>query len=276
MKGKAKFTSAEIAALEFLIRLRIKTPSSGQKTIRDKMRKIGFYGKDDWGITDMQVSDLNRLITSGRIKVVDGGNVTTPSPKAVTTKPDKPAAKSTISNDFSKVRARLEAARLKYKPTKVKYLLIAEAPPDSFERFFYYDNVHQHDYLFLGVAQALYPNLKDNFLASGRNSAIKNSILLKMKADGFYLLDLSDLPLSLMTGDLSSQLPKLVGKINKVADEHTQIILIKATVFDTTYAYLNQRGFKNVVDIRIPFPGQGGQKNFQIKFNEALKLVEYR
>ena len=126
------------------------------------------------------------------------------------------------------------------------------------------------------MAQALYPDLKDTFLASGRNSAIKNSILLKMKADGFYLLDLSDLPLSLMTGDLSSQLPKLIGKINNVADEHTKIILIKATVFDTAYEYLKQRGFKNVVNVRIPFPGQGGQKLFQISFKEALKLVAYR
>jgi hypothetical protein len=276
MKGKAEFTSAEIATLEQLIRLRIKTPSSGQKAIRNKMRKIGFFGHDDWEITDMQVSDLHRLITSGRITVVNGDNDTTPSPKAFSTKPDMPAEKPAISNDFSAIRTKLETARLKYKPTRVKYLLIAEAPPDSVERFFYYDNVHQHDYLFLGVAQALYPDLKDNFLVSGRNRAIKNSILLKMKADGFYLLDLSDLPLSLMTGDLSSQLPNLVGKINKVADEHTKIILIKATVYDTAYEYLRQRGFKNVVDIRIPFPGQGGQKNFQIKFNEALKLIDYR
>ncbi len=276
MKGKAKFSPSEIAALEQLIRLRIKTPSSGQKAIRDKMRKIGFFGKNDWGITDMQVSDLHRLISSGRITVVNDDNDTTPSPKAFSTKPGKPAEKPAISNDFSAVRTKLEMARLKYKPTKVKYLLIAETPPDSFERFFYYDNVHQHDYLFLGVAQALYPDLKDTFLASGRNSAIKNSILLKMKADGFYLLDLSDLPLSLMTGDLSSQLPKLIGKINNVADEHTKIILIKATVFDTAYEYLKQRGFKNVVNVRIPFPGQGGQKLFQISFKEALKLVAYR
>ena len=97
-----------------------------------------------------------------------------------------------------------------------------------------------------------------------------------MKADGFYLLDLSDLPLSLMTDDLSSQLPKLVRKIKKVSDKQTKIILIKATVFDTAYDYLKQKGFENIVNIRIPFPGQGGQKNFQIKFNEALKFVDYQ
>jgi hypothetical protein len=71
MKGKDTYTSAEINKLKELINLRIRTPSSGQKSIRDKMRAIGFYGKDDWGITDLQIADLNSLITSNRIKVVD-------------------------------------------------------------------------------------------------------------------------------------------------------------------------------------------------------------
>jgi len=178
------------------------------------------------------------------------------------------------SVNISELKIQLEKARLKYKPNSVKYLLVAEAPPDNVERFFYYDNVNQHDYLFLGVAQAIYPDLKDKFLASGRSSEIKNSILLKLKAEGFYLLDLSELPLTLMPGDLSSQLPSLIAKINVVADEQTKIILIKATVYDTAFLHLQQEGFKNVIDVRIPFPGQGGQKLFQTKFHEALELAK--
>jgi hypothetical protein len=72
MKGKDTFTSATIDELIGLIELRNMTQSSGQKTIRQKMRDIGFYGKDDWGIVDLQVADLNSLIFSGRIKVVEG------------------------------------------------------------------------------------------------------------------------------------------------------------------------------------------------------------
>lgn len=181
---------------------------------------------------------------------------------------NKPKISATV--DTSELKKQLEKARLAYKPDSVKYLLVAEAPPDSVERFFYYDNVHQHDYLFLGIAQALYPELKDKFLASGRSSEIKDSILLKFKADGFYLLDLSELPLSLMSGDLYSQLPTLVEKINLIADKQTKIILIKATVYDTAFQHLQSEGFENVVDVRIPFPGQGGQKLFQTKFHEAL------
>lgn len=184
----------------------------------------------------------------------------------------KSKTKFSTTVSISALKAQLEKARQKYKPEKVKYLLVAEAPPDSVERFFYYDNVLQHDYLFLGISQALYPDLKQKFLASGRNSQIKNSILLKFQADGFYLLDLSELPLSLMTGDLNSQLPALVEKIKMVANKETQIILIKATVYDTAFYYLQQNGFKNVVNIRIPFPGQGGQKRFQIQFNKSLEL----
>lgn len=177
--------------------------------------------------------------------------------------------------DINKLKAQLEKARLKYKPNKIKYLLIAEAPPNNIERFFYYENVHNHDYLFLGVAQALYPELKEQFLLSGRDSDIKKTILLKFKADGFYLLDLSELPLSLVSNDLREQLPLLSEKIGHVIDKLTNIILIKATVYDTAFFYLRDHGFSNIVDVRIPFPGQWGQKEFQAKFREALELTNY-
>lgn len=73
IKGKDEFTSDTINKLEELIKLRIKAPSSGQKSIRQKMRNLGLYGQDDCGITDMQISDLHSLIKSGRIKII-GGN----------------------------------------------------------------------------------------------------------------------------------------------------------------------------------------------------------
>lgn len=173
------------------------------------------------------------------------------------------------------LKKQLENARLKYKPDNVKYLFIAEAPPDSVDRFFYYENVSRHDYLFLGVAQALYPELKDKFIANRRSSDIKSSILLKFKKDSCYLLDLSELPLSLMREDLPSQLPALVERIKKVADNRTKIILIKANVYDIAFRYLQSRWGNNVVDVRIPFPGQGGQKKFQIAFKKALQNAEY-
>lgn len=73
LKDKHEFTLVEIKKIEDLIRLRIKAPSSGQKSIRQKMRNLGFYGQDDWRIIDMQISDLHSLIKTGRIKIT-GGN----------------------------------------------------------------------------------------------------------------------------------------------------------------------------------------------------------
>ena len=72
LKGKNLFTQKEINELKRLITLRVNSINkSEKKKLRDNMRKIGFYGRDDFGIFDCKVSDLERLIKQGRITVVD-------------------------------------------------------------------------------------------------------------------------------------------------------------------------------------------------------------
>ena len=103
MKGKDTFTQAEISELRNLIRERIKADISRQKVIRSKMRKIGFYGFDDFGIVDMQPADFERLINSGRIKVIGQKNVsTTELSKQKTELPIKAKEKSVDSNSAIK------------------------------------------------------------------------------------------------------------------------------------------------------------------------------
>jgi len=155
------------------------------------------------------------------------------------------------------------------------YLLIAQAPPDNIKRFFYYKNVPKHEYLFLGIIGVLYPNLKKEFLESGRNEDIKESILLKFKEEGFYLIDLSELPISYLTANLDEQLPKLADKIQKLADDDTKIILIKSDVYEIAFRFLKDR-FKNIIDIKIPFPCCGHQNDFKLMFSKALKLAGYK
>ena len=70
MKGRYVFTKSEINELRELIRQRVKADRSKQKGIRDKMRAIGFYGRDDFGIVDMTESDLDMLLESERIKKI--------------------------------------------------------------------------------------------------------------------------------------------------------------------------------------------------------------
>lgn len=105
LKGKDEFTADTINKLEELIKLRIKTPSSGQKSIRQEMRNLGFYGQDDWGITDLQVSDFHSLIKSGRIKVIGGNfkptSISAEVLKAVPT--SKPKTSKTSSTDLDKI-----------------------------------------------------------------------------------------------------------------------------------------------------------------------------
>ena len=54
-----------------------------------------------------------------------------------------------------KLYNQLEAVRRKYKPEKIDLLFIAEAPPNAIDRFFYYENVTEADYLYLGIVRAL-------------------------------------------------------------------------------------------------------------------------
>ena len=71
MKGTNVFTKSEINELRELIRQRVKADRSKQKGIRNRMRAIGFYGRDDFDIVDMTVEKFDKLIADERIIVKD-------------------------------------------------------------------------------------------------------------------------------------------------------------------------------------------------------------
>jgi hypothetical protein len=111
---------------------------SRQKTLRARMRAIGFYITDF--VTDQRgfvVSDFDDLIRRGVIVVDDGEAKVSPSRvaqgKAVSrTSPRKSA------EEREQARARRELAAQRHKPEKVDLLLVAEAPPASLDRYFYF------------------------------------------------------------------------------------------------------------------------------------------
>ncbi len=110
LKGKDTFTQSEINKLEELIQIRKNTPSSGQKSIRDKMRNIGFYGRDDWGITDLQLDDLHRLIRNKEIKII-GGNTQATISESTTIKSkvtESLTQKSPLKSNSTDLKAILE------------------------------------------------------------------------------------------------------------------------------------------------------------------------
>lgn len=69
MKGKSVFTESEIAQLRILIAKLRNASKKEQKYIRSRMRSIGLYVRDDWGITNFCLEDFDRLLRDGRIRV---------------------------------------------------------------------------------------------------------------------------------------------------------------------------------------------------------------
>ncbi len=160
-------------------------------------------------------------------------------------------------------------ARNRFKPAQISILLIAEAPPDSLDRYFYFEDVKKQDSLFLEITGLLYPEQKQRYLASGRDTILKRELLESFREDGYWLLDVSEVPLSLLGDSLESCVPFLLQRLEKHIDKSTPIILIKASVYDTCLVPLVSNGY-NVHNERIPFPGSGQQRVFREKFRKAV------
>lgn len=73
MKGKRKFTKNEIDLIKYLIKQKCSADRNTQKTIRNKIRKIGFYYTDFSNTKGYTPEGFEELIQTGDIKV-KGGN----------------------------------------------------------------------------------------------------------------------------------------------------------------------------------------------------------
>lgn len=176
-----------------------------------------------------------------------------------------------LTDDISYLKNIYSAARKKYEPNSIRVLIVAEAPPCALDRFFYFEDVKKQDSLFLEVMGVLYPRLKDEYLASGRDTFLKESLLEQFKSDGYWLLDLCEIPTSISDGPSEKDTEALIDRIKKKIDKKTPIILIKSNVYDTCYDTLRANGYQ-VINERLPFPGSGQQKVFREKFRRALQM----
>lgn len=182
------------------------------------------------------------------------------------------AATFNMENPLSEIqfiKERYAKARNRYKPREIRVLLVAEAPPDNLDRHFYFEDVKKQDSLFLEIMGVLYPDLKKRYLSSGRDTLLKRELLERFQEDGYWLLDLSDVPCSLAEGRLEDRVPMFLERLEKLVDTRTPIILIKANIYDVCYTPLNKKGYA-VYNDRIPFPGSGQQRVFREKFTKAI------
>ena len=99
MKGKNVFSQSEYDELERLVIRRVNAPSSQQKRIRDQMRALGFYGRDDFGITDLRIEDLRRLRKSGRVVVIGRKLAPISTPKSINSVTQNEKALQMADND---------------------------------------------------------------------------------------------------------------------------------------------------------------------------------
>lgn len=160
----------------------------------------------------------------------------------------------------------VEKSRNKYKPAKIKLLLVAEAPPKSVEHFFYFENVDSRDFLYIGVIKAILGSCENIKLIRRK----KKEILNLLKKYGVYLMDLSPEPIDGFKAEKYKDNFLAVLKAEKCIDKLTcLVILIKVNVYDCLFCSLKNNNY-NVIDKRICFPSCGRQKQFHTSFIEAL------
>lgn len=156
------------------------------------------------------------------------------------------------------LRRRRAAAAKQYQPDKVRLLLVAQAPPDADDRYFYFSGVAQHDWLFRAVARAILPDTE-------LTRTNKEALLAQLRDRGVFLIDLKPDPV-----DGSDLLPNVPALLTRIAGlEPERIILIKADVFRAAYPALAAAGLP-VSKVRIPFPSSGRQNEFETAFGRAL------
>jgi hypothetical protein len=259
VRGRSTFTQREAAELRRLIAQKQTADRERQKTLRTRMRTIGFYITDfvtkQRGFT---ASDFDDLVARGVIVVRDNDETRPPAFRAPRSRHSRPRSLEYSVEEREQARVRREQAAQEYEPERVDLLLVAEAPPTAPDRYFYLPDVREQDSLFRYVCRAL--------LGRDPTRTGKTELLAELRNLGVFLIDLQQEPRD--GTQLSKLVPDLVGRCKSL--DPGWIVLIKATVFDAAHAALAEAGLP-VSRVRVPFPGSGQQRRFLEAFDRALK-----
>ena len=167
----------------------------------------------------------------------------------------------------------VQELRVRYQPTNIKYLLLAESPPESQPhefRFFYNPENENKDYFFRSVMQVIFPDFKALY-----RKGDKGKLLERFKEEGFFMIDAVDTPINNMpekerNQQIASEINARVAEIQKLISKQTPIFLIKKNIFNIFHPVLKEMGFNVCHDERLPFPSTGQQERFKHKFKELL------
>lgn len=178
-----------------------------------------------------------------------------------------------LNEDAVAIRKQIDSARAKYKPEMIKLLFVAEAPPEAAERFFYYETVKDNDWLYIAIVKAI--SMCDDYDVK-KIRANKKKILELLQQDGIFLMDLSPVPLKwAVKAELHKEdFMQRLNNEKSINKEVTDIILIKANVYDCLFLELKENGYR-VQNQRIPFPASGQQQKFAEMMKKTLKEINY-
>ena len=153
------------------------------------------------------------------------------------------------------------AAAEKYQPERTRVLFVAESPPQSAERYFYFENVNGHDWLWIALMKALYASEWGRIKTERQR---KPYWLAKFQKSGFRLVDAVKEPISgsppSRVVQIKASAPTLISEIRAMAPDC--VVLIKKTVHDALFQQMRVAGFPVINETALPFPATGQQKRF--------------
>lgn len=169
-----------------------------------------------------------------------------------------------------------QKAREKYRPEKIKVLMITEAPPAEHQnRFFYYEHVRRGDSLFLETIKVLFPEEVEAFETVKQIRAEKSYFLERLQEEGFFLMNAVESPLPNKSDAARRRvyrehLPRLIQEVLRIARPNTVIIIISAVVYRAIGRELKASGFNLIQEDMIEYPNSGQQLNFRRKLRPLL------
>ena len=159
-----------------------------------------------------------------------------------------------------------EEAAARYTPSETRVLFIAESPPASIDRYFYYPDVREHDYLWVGLMKALY---LDAFGETKDERKRKHDWLQRFQRDGYQLIDAVKEPGHTTVRTIRRNADRVIEEIGEIGPR--QVVLIKAPVYKGLFRPLTEAGVPVVDQGSLPFPGSGWQREFHDLFRELVE-----
>lgn len=167
-----------------------------------------------------------------------------------------------------------DEVRQKYRPKRIKMLLIAESPPpapeiQSSRQFYYADRIRKDDRLFINTIRALYPEAEK--ISEPELEQHKDEWLRRFQKDGWYMIEaLEHSQEHEVTKDqrqerIRAALPRLTERVREVVAPDTKIILIKSNVFDVAAEPLKKARFNILNTELVDYPGRYNQKDYREK-----------